>query len=154
MTTSRFSSLALAAGLLVFTAGCNNSSSKPAATTTPATNATEADSGAGPTILSSPNEPGHSWTEQQILTCTVSQCWQMADKNEDSFFDIVQQLAVISAKDRGLTLPEDEAAGKKTGEYIKAQAKADHQQLLFAIVDAAVRKVGVPETTTTTTASK
>ncbi|HMG02772.1 MAG TPA: hypothetical protein VK596_06540, partial [Edaphobacter sp.] len=84
----------------------------------------------------------HPWTTQQILTCSVSQCWQLSGKSEDTFFDIVQDLAVISAKNRNLTLPEDEAAGKKAGEYIKAKAKADHNQLLFSIVDQAVREVG------------
>jgi hypothetical protein len=84
----------------------------------------------------------HTWTTEQILTCTVSDCWQLAGKNEATFFDIVQQLAGISAQTRGLTLPDDAAAGKRAGEYIKAKAKADHGQLLYAIVDASVRKVG------------
>lgn len=84
----------------------------------------------------------HNWTEEQILTCTVSDCWQLAGKNEATFFDIVQQLAEISAETRGLTLPESAEAGKRTGEYIKAKAKADHGQLLYAIVDASVRHVG------------
>jgi len=84
----------------------------------------------------------HNWTTEQILTCTVSDCWQLAGKNEATFFDIVQQLAEISAQTRGLTLPDDAAAGKRAGEYIKAKAKADHGQLLYAIVDASVRKVG------------
>jgi hypothetical protein len=84
----------------------------------------------------------HNWTTEQILTCTVSDCWQLAGKNEATFFDIVQQLAGISAQTRGLTLPDSAEAGKRTGEYIKAKAKADHGQLLYAIVDASVRKVG------------
>jgi hypothetical protein len=84
----------------------------------------------------------HNWTTEQILTCTVSDCWQLAGKNEDTFFDIIQQLAGISAQTRGLTLPESAEAGKRAGEYIKAKAKADHGQLLYAIVDASVRKVG------------
>jgi hypothetical protein len=90
----------------------------------------------------------HNWTTEQILTCTVSDCWQLAGKNEATFFDIVQQLAEISAQTRGLTLPDDAAAGKRTGEYIKAKAKADHGQLLYAIVDASVRKVGTKPAST------
>jgi hypothetical protein len=90
----------------------------------------------------------HNWTTEQILTCTVSDCWQLAGKNEATFFDIVQQLAAISAQTRGLTLPDDAAAGKRTGEYIKAKAKADHGQLLYAIVDASVRKVGAKPAST------
>ena len=84
----------------------------------------------------------HNWTTEQILTCTVSDCWQLAGKNEATFFDIIQQLSEISAQTRGLTLPDNAAAGQRTGEYIKAKAHTDHGQLLYAIVDAAIRKVG------------
>jgi hypothetical protein len=84
----------------------------------------------------------HNWTTEQILTCTVSDCWQLAGKDEATFFDIIQQLAEISAQTRGLTLPDDAAAGKRSGEYIKAKARTDHGQLLYAIVDASIRKVG------------
>jgi hypothetical protein len=93
------------------------------------------------------NEP-HNWTTEQILTCTVSDCWQLAGRNEETFFDIVQQLAAISARTRGLTLPDDAAAGQRAGEYIKAKTKADHGQLLYAIVDASIRKVGTPAAAT------
>jgi hypothetical protein len=91
----------------------------------------------------------HNWTTEQILTCTVSDCWQLAGKNETTFFDIIQQLTQISAQTRGLTLPDDAAAGRRTGEYIKAQTRTDHGQLLYAIVDAAIRKVGTPQATST-----
>jgi hypothetical protein len=84
----------------------------------------------------------HNWTTEQILTCTVSDCWQLAGKNETTFFDIIQQLSEISAQQRGLTLPDNAEAGRRTGEYIKEKAHTDHGQLLYAIVDAAIRKVG------------
>ena len=87
----------------------------------------------------------HNWTDQQILTCTVSQCWQLAGKNEATFFDMVQQLAAISAQNREITLPNDAAAGQKVGNYIKMKAKADHDALLFGIVDSSVRYVGRKE---------
>ena len=90
----------------------------------------------------------HNWTTEQILTCTVSDCWQLAGRNETTFFDIIQQLAAISAQTRGLTLPDTAAAGQRTGEYIKAKARTDHGQLLYAIVDAAIRKVGTRPTAT------
>ena len=44
----------------------------------------------------------------------------------------------------GEKLPDDAAAGQRTGEYIKAKARTDHGQLLYAIVDASIRKVGTP----------
>jgi hypothetical protein len=91
----------------------------------------------------------HNWTTEQILTCTVSDCWQLAGRNETTFFDIIQQLTQISAQTRGLALPDDAAAGRRTGEYIKAQTRTDHGQLLYAIVDAAIRKVGTPQATST-----
>ncbi|HEY1993005.1 MAG TPA: hypothetical protein VGG81_01290 [Edaphobacter sp.] len=86
----------------------------------------------------------HNWTTEQILTCTISDCWQLAGKDEEAFFDIIQQLAEISARTRGLTLPDDAAAGQRAGEYIKAKARTDRGQLLYAIVDASIRKVGTP----------
>jgi hypothetical protein len=86
----------------------------------------------------------HNWTTEQILTCTVSDCWQLAGRNEATFFDIIQQLAEISAQTRGLALPDDADSGRRTGEYIKEKARSDHGQLLYAIVDASIRKVGKP----------
>jgi hypothetical protein len=84
----------------------------------------------------------HNWTSEQILTCTVSQCWQLAGRNEAGFFDIVQQLAALSAQNRNITLPDDAAAGQRMGNYIKKKANEDRDALLYAVVDASVRYVG------------
>jgi hypothetical protein len=92
----------------------------------------------------------HNWTTEQILTCTVSDCWQLAGKNETTFFDIVQQLTQISAQTRGITLPDNAEAGKRAGEYIKTKAKADRGALLYAIVDGSVRWVGKKQATAAT----
>jgi hypothetical protein len=94
------------------------------------------------TIKSSGDSAPHNWTTEQILTCTVADCWQLAGKDESTFFDIIQQLAAISAQQRNVTLPDDAAAGQRVGNYIKMKAKADHQALLYSIVDASVRHVG------------
>ncbi|MGH9529008.1 MAG: hypothetical protein ACRD2S_03715, partial [Terriglobales bacterium] len=75
----------------------------------------------------------HSWTIEQLLPLTVSEAWHMSGKNEDKFFDMVQDLAAFSAKKRNLVLPASEAAGRQAGEYIKQQAKLDHGQLLYAV---------------------
>ncbi len=85
-----------------------------------------------------------NWTNDQILTATVHQAWLLSGKNEATFFEIVSQLAEISAKDRGLQLPESAAAGRAVGLQIKTAAKADTGQLLYAVVDAAIRKMGKP----------
>ena len=137
--------LALTAALLA-TAGCTPKTPPPT-TASPTASTTSATPGQSPvSIKADANEASeaHPWTTDQILTCTVSQCWHLANKSEDTFFDIVQQLAATSAKNRDLTLPESEAAGRQVGEIIKTKAKADHDQLLYAVVDDAVRKVGKP----------
>ena len=90
----------------------------------------------------------HTWTTEQIMTATVHQAWLLADKDEANFFEIVKQLAEISAKNRNLVLPDSAAAGQKAGAYIKKQAKADHDALLYAIVDKSVRMTGTPGPTT------
>jgi hypothetical protein len=94
----------------------------------------------------------HNWTTEQILTCTVSDCWQLAGKNETTFFDIIQQLTEISAQTRGITLPDSAEAGRRAGEYIKAKAKADRGQLLYAVVDGSVRWIGKQQTAGSTKA--
>ena len=145
MKTLRLTTTALSALLLL--AGCNHPPTAiPAAGRSDATPAQPAAT-ASPspvTITPSATAPPHTWTTEQILTCTVTQCWELGGKTEEGYFNIIQQLAVISARNRNLTLPEDEKAGEQTGEYIKAEAHKDHGQLLFALVDAAVRKVGTP----------
>jgi hypothetical protein len=85
-----------------------------------------------------------TYTAEQILPLTVHQAWLMSDKDETKFFAIVTQMATMSAKNRNLQLPETAEAGRKVGEMIKTMAKKDTDQLLYAVVDAAVRKVGTP----------
>jgi hypothetical protein len=79
----------------------------------------------------------------QAVTCSVHDAWVLGGKTEEGFFHIVQELAELAAQKRDLTLPDNEAVGKQFGDYIKAQARTDHDQLLYAIVDRAVRKFGV-----------
>lgn len=138
--------LALTAALLL-TAGCNPKAPTPKTEAAAGSAGQSAAPGQSPVSITpkaGEAAESHPWTTDQILTCTVSQCWQLANRDEETFFDIVQQLAVTSAQNRDLTLPETEAAGREAGEIIKAKAKADHDQLLYAVVDDAVRKVGQP----------
>ena len=79
------------------------------------------------------------YTKEQLLTATVHEAWLLSDKNEANFFEMVEQLAEISATNRGITLPDTAAAGKRMGAYIKTSARADTDQLLYAVVDKAVR---------------
>jgi hypothetical protein len=95
------------------------------------------------------NAASTTYTTDEILPLTVHQAWVMSGKDEGKFFEIVTQLAELSAKNRNLQLPETAEAGRKAGEMIKMMAKKDTDQLLFAVVDAAVRKIGTPMATTT-----
>lgn len=89
-------------------------------------------------------EPGQkTYPLDQIVTASVHDAWLLSGRNETAFFDIVEQLAQLSAQKRGLTLPDDAAAGRRMGELIKEKARADHDQLLYVVVDEAVRAVGV-----------
>jgi hypothetical protein len=96
----------------------------------------------GDNISAPESTVSHHWTTDQIITATVHQAWVLSGKDEANFFEIVKELAEISAHNRNLTLPDDPAAGRRAGAYIKAQAKADHDQLLYAIVDKSVRMTG------------
>jgi hypothetical protein len=96
----------------------------------------------------------NNWTPDQILTATVHQAWVLSGKDEAKFFEIVKELAEISARNRNLTLPDTPVAGRRAGAYIKAQAKADPDQLLYDIVDKSIRMSAKPATHTATAAAK
>jgi len=83
-----------------------------------------------------------NWTTDQLMTSSVHDAWVMSGRNEQKFFEMVTQLAQISAQKRGLTLPDNEATGKRFGELVKSMAKTDHDQLLYVVVDKAVQQVG------------
>ncbi len=102
------------------------------------------------TITAPGSTTPRTWTTDQILTATVHQAWILAGKDESNFFEIVKELAAISAANRNLTLPDSPEAGKKAGAYIRAQAKEDHDQLLYDIVDKAVRMTGTKSAATAT----
>jgi hypothetical protein len=78
----------------------------------------------------------------QIVTKTVHEAWVASGRNEDRFFAMVQQLAELSAQHRGVTLPDSQAAGSKFGGWIKQEARKDPDQLLYTVVDHAVRHIG------------
>jgi hypothetical protein len=75
----------------------------------------------------------------QLVTMTCRQAWQAGGKTQDGFFAIVQQLTELSAKNRGVTIPDDKAAGERAGQWIRTQALKDPDQLLYAVVDHAVQ---------------
>jgi hypothetical protein len=91
---------------------------------------------------SSTTEAAPNFTIDQAVTCSVHDAWVLGGKTEAGFFAIVEAEAELAAQKRGLVLPNSEAVGRQFGDYIKAQAKTDHDQLLYSIVDRAVRKYG------------
>jgi hypothetical protein len=82
----------------------------------------------------------------QIVTKTVHEAWVSSGRNEDKFFAMVQQCAELSAKNRDITLPDTAEAGERFGAWIKKEARKDPDQLLYAVVDRAVRYVGKTHT--------
>jgi hypothetical protein len=98
-----------------------------------------------PEVTAHPAANQKTYPLDQIVTASVHDAWLLSGKNEAAFFDIVEQLAQLSAEKRSLTLPDDAAAGKRMGEIIKEKARADHDQLLYVIVDEAVRAVGTKD---------
>lgn len=101
-----------------------------------------AQSTAGTQTATSTTATTANWTTDQLMTSSVHDAWVMSGRNEQKFFEMVTQLAQISAQKRGLTLPDNEATGKRFGELVKSMAKSDHDQLLYVVVDKAVQQVG------------
>ncbi|MDR3750792.1 MAG: hypothetical protein P4K94_04825 [Terracidiphilus sp.] len=82
----------------------------------------------------------------EIVTKTVHEAWIASGRNEDKFFAMVQQCAELSAKNRDITLPDTAEAGERFGAWIKKEARKDPDQLLYVVVDRAVRYVGKTHT--------
>jgi len=89
----------------------------------------------------------------QLVTKTVHEAWVDSGRNEDKFFAMVQELAELSARNRGVTLPDTQEAGVKFGEGIKNRARRDPDQLLYAVVDYAVHSIGKTQTAATAPSS-
>ncbi|WP_232296285.1 hypothetical protein [Terriglobus sp. TAA 43] len=107
-----------------------------------------------PMAVQAQSKPAASATvmpvSQELLTSTVHEAWVESGRNEDKFFEMVQVCANLSAQKRGLTLPDTEAAGRKMGMLIKTASRRDSDQLLYAVVDAAVRQTATPTTAANT----
>jgi hypothetical protein len=74
----------------------------------------------------------------KLVTATCRQAWHMGGKTQEGFLAIVEELTAFSAQNRGVTLPDDKAAGARAGQWIRTQAMKDPDQLLYAVVDQAV----------------
>ena len=105
---------------------------------------------AAPAAQNASNDATHTWTIDQVVTDTVADAWHQGGETEEGFFSIVKTMAQFAAEKRDVTLPDTREAGRRMGQYIKQQARLDHQQLLYPIVDKAVRLVGKPAATDAT----
>jgi len=76
---------------------------------------------------------------EKAVTATCHQAWVLGGRTQDGFFAIVKELAEFSAQNRGVTIPDNQEAGARMGEWIRTQAMKDPNQLLYAIVDEAVQ---------------
>lgn len=94
-----------------------------------------------PKSAASSTPTGQTYSDEQLLPLTVHQAWLLSNKYEANFFAMVTQLAELSAKNREVTMPDSAESGRRVGELIKTAARADTDQLLYAVVDSAVRKV-------------
>jgi hypothetical protein len=110
----------------------------PAQTKTPAKPNTQS--------VTAANSADANRVSRETLTSTVHEAWLASGRNEDKFFDMVKECAQMSAQKRGLTLPDTEAAGRRMGTLIRTIARRDPDQLLYAVVDAAVKQTGIPPT--------
>jgi hypothetical protein len=118
-----------------------------------ATPRSQVQSSSAPSVTAT-NSAGSTMATDGLLTSTVHEAWVASGRNEDKFFDMVKTLAAMSAEKRGVTLPDTEATGRAMGMAIKASARRDPDQLLYAVVDAAVRKTAAGTGTTTPAATK
>jgi len=96
-------------------------------------------SGAASSVTAA-NSSSAARVSPELLTSTVHEAWLASGRNEDKFFDMVKQCAEMSAQKRGVSLPNTEAAGREMGNDIKEYARKDPDQLLYAVVDQAVRE--------------
>src|SRR5260370_42476023 len=75
-----------------------------------------------------------NWTIDQVVTDTVSDAWHQGGETEAGFFAIVKTMAQFAAQKRDVTLPDSREAGKRMGQYIKQQARLDHQKRPYPLV--------------------
>ena len=102
--------------------------------------AMQAQAGRPAPAVTASNSAGAATVSPQMLSMTVHEAWVDSGRNEDKFYVTVKAMAEMSAQKRGVSLPDTEAAGQKMGNLIKASARQDPDQLLYAVVDAAVRQ--------------
>ena len=74
-----------------------------------------------------------------LMLCQTQVAVAQGGGNKNAFSDIVEWLTDLLAHSRGVTLPDDKTAGSRAGLWVGTQALKDPDELLYAVVDHAVR---------------
>jgi len=90
---------------------------------------------------STPAPPRAYSTAAELLPLTCAQAWAVSNRNYDGMLAIVKAQAHASLLNRELTFPNTREAGLEAGKAIAEGCKADPNALLFAIVDAQVKRI-------------
>ena len=80
-------------------------------------------------------------TAAELLPLTCAQAWAVSNRSYDGMLAIVRTQAHASLVNRDLTFPNTREAGLEAGKAIAEGCKADPNALLFAIVDAQVKRI-------------
>jgi len=78
------------------------------------------------------------WTLDTAVLNTAAQAWDLSGRNQEQYAAIVRSMVGLVASSRGIKIPDSKEVGQKIGNMIARDAKADPDQLLYAIVDHAV----------------
>jgi hypothetical protein len=78
------------------------------------------------------------WTLDTAVLNTAAQAWDLSGRNQDQYSAIIRSMIGLVASSRGINIPDSKEVGEKIGSMITRDAKADPDQLLYAIVDHAV----------------
>jgi hypothetical protein len=84
-------------------------------------------------------------TAAELLPLTCAQAWAVSNRNYEGMVAIVKALAHVSLINRDLTFPNTREAGTEAGKAIADGCKADPNALLFSLVDAQVRLIGLKQ---------
>ncbi len=78
------------------------------------------------------------YATNQLIPLTVSEAWELSGRNEQNFARMIQQLAEVSARNRGVTFADTRSAGSELGQMIRQRIQNNPDELLYEAVDNAV----------------
>lgn len=110
---------------------------------------------AAPAAHGSPMEQGSKpaagaeplWALTDVLPLSCAQAWALAKGSESEFITMATVLGGLALNNRALKLPQTREAGLEAGKGLAADCMADPDDLLYAVVDRQVRRLGKPAKT-------